>query len=196
MSLEGLPLPKRDAVIGPPDAQIDWQAEFQRHERWLRAILYARVGEPGAIDDILQEVALAAVRQSAPIADSSKVAPWLYRLAIRYGLLYRRKMGRTRRLIDRYAERYQPSAFDQHTEANPLAWLLNEERRDLVRRALRELRSADVEILMLKYTENWSYHAIAKHLAVSHSAVEARLHRARERLRNTLAHLESSTVEP
>lgn len=187
-------MPKRESVIAKTEAKIDWQAEFQRNERWLRSIVYARVGEPGAVDDVMQEVALAAVRQSAPIADSSKVAPWLYRLAVRYVLLYRRKMGRTRKLLDRYAERFQPSSDDQHLEANPLAWLLSEERRDLVRRALQQLRGGDVEILMLKYTENWSYHEIAEHLSVSHSAVEARLHRARERLRASLAHLESSTV--
>ena len=116
---------------------------------------------------MIQEVALAAVRQSSPIADSSKVAPWLYRLAIRYVLLYRRKMGRTRKLLDRYAQRYRPSPSDDHVEANPLAWLLSEERRELVRRALQQLRGGDVEILMLKYTENWSYRAIAEHLAVS-----------------------------
>lgn len=182
-------------MIVNQDAKIDWQAEFQRHERWLRSIVYARTGEPGAVDDVMQEVALAAVRQSAPIADPTKVAPWLYRLAVRYVLLYRRKMGRTRKLINRYAERFQPSAYDQHLESNPLAWLMNEERRELVRRALQQLRGGDVEILMLKYTENWSYHAISEHLSVSHSAVEARLHRARERLRTALEQLEPSTVE-
>jgi RNA polymerase sigma-70 factor (ECF subfamily) len=195
LSLDGRPLPKRESVSVTNDAKIDWQAEFQRHERWLRSIVYARIGEPGAVDDVIQDVALAAVRQSSPIADSSKVAPWLYRLAIRYVLLYRRKMGRTRKLIDRYAERFRPSPSDDHVEANPLAWLLSKERRELVRLALQQLRGSDIEILMLKYTENWSYHAIAEHLAVSHSAVEARLHRARERLRSTLAELESKPIE-
>jgi fructose-1-phosphate kinase PfkB-like protein len=34
-----------------------------------------------------------------------------------------------------------------------------------------------VEILLLKYTENWSYHEIAAKLGITHSAVETRLHR-------------------
>ena len=42
---------------------------------------------------------------------------------------------------------------------------------------------------MLKYNEDWSYHALAEHLGISHSAVEARLHRARQRLRTELAAL-------
>ena len=39
---------------------------------WLRTIVYARVGEPQAVDEVMQEVALAAVRQKAPIADPTK----------------------------------------------------------------------------------------------------------------------------
>lgn len=40
-----------------------------------------------------------------------------------------------------------------------------------------------MEILLLKYKEDWSYVEIANHLGVSHSAVESRLHRARRKLR-------------
>lgn len=134
----------------------------------------------------MQEVALAAVRQAAPLADASKVAPWLYRLAVRQVLLYRRKMGRRRKLLDRYVER-TPPAVDDTGESDPLNWLLSDERRRLVRKALERLAERDVEVLLLKYAEDWSYDDIAKHLGVSHSAVEARLHRARQRLRDRLA---------
>ena len=48
----------------------------------------------------------------------------------------------------------------------------------------------DREILLLKYTENWNYGKIASHLGISHSAIEARLHRARGRLREQLVQLE------
>ena len=71
-----------------------------------------------------------------------------------------------------------------------MEWLLADERRRLIRRALTQLPERDAEILLLKYTENWSYHQIAEHLGVSHSAVEARLHRARQRMRQELAALE------
>ena len=33
----------------------------------------------------MQEVSLAAVRQRAPLADASKIGPWLYRLAVKWG---------------------------------------------------------------------------------------------------------------
>ena len=50
----------------------------------------------------------------------------------------------------------------------------------LVRRSLACLPRRDAEILLLKYTENWSYRQLAEHLGLSTSAVEARLHRARQ----------------
>jgi RNA polymerase sigma-70 factor (ECF subfamily) len=152
--------------------------------------VYSRLREPEAVDEVMQEIALAAVRDTAPPAEADKVAPWLYRVAIRQALMYRRKAGRRRKLTDRYAERHPPAEAD-HGTLEPLDWLLAEERRAIVRRALARLSSRDAEILLLKYTENWSYQQIANRLGVSDSAVETRLHRARQRLRDELARAES-----
>lgn len=165
---------------------IDWQAALAEHDRWLRTVIAARLGEPQAIEEVLQEVSMAAVAQKAPINDPSRVAPWLYRLAVIQTLLYRRKQGRRRKLTDRYAERNRPTEADSR-QAEPLDWLLSEERRKLVRVAMSRLPKRDAEILLLKYTEDWNYRALASHLGISESAIEARLHRARKRLRNELA---------
>ena len=174
--------------------QINWHSTLVLHDRWLRKVVYARVGESGAVDDVMQEVALAAVRQQAPIAQSAKIAPWLYRVAVTQSLLYRRRQGRWRNLTARYAQREQPVERD-HRVLDPLEWLLADERQDLVRQAMGRLPSRDVEILLLKYTENWSYEQLAQHLGTTESAVESRLHRARRRLRHELAAFEGVEVE-
>ena len=166
---------------------IDWQTALTQHQRWLRTVALARVQEPQAVEEVMQEVSLAAVRQSAPLTAPAKVAHWLYRLTVRQALLYRRKCGRRRRLAGRYAEQSQQQS---QGAPDPLGWLLAEERRGLVRQALAMLAARDAEILLLKYTENWGYHKIAAHLGVTHAAVEARLHRARARLRQELAALD------
>jgi RNA polymerase sigma-70 factor (ECF subfamily) len=170
----------------PP--KLDWAAELAQHDRWLRTVLFARLGERQAVDEVWQEVALAAVKQQAPIADTTKVAPWLYRLAVTQSLLYRRRMGRGRKLVDRYAARAPRSSVDP--AGDPLDWLLADEQRKLIRSAVARLPKRDAELLLLKYTEDWSYHQIAAHLGISHSAVETRLHRARQRLRQELMALE------
>jgi RNA polymerase sigma-70 factor (ECF subfamily) len=137
----------------------------------------------------MQEVALAVVANRAPLADPKKLAPWLYQIAIRQTLLYRRKHGRRRKLVDRYADRYQPTE-EQSRSPNPLDWLLAQERATFFRRAMDELSERDREILLLKYHHDWSYRKIAEQLSLSESAVEARLHRARQRLRQRLVKLD------
>jgi RNA polymerase sigma factor (sigma-70 family) len=174
--------------------RIDWQQVLAEHERWLRTVIYTRVGEPQAVEEVLQEVSLAAVRQKAPISDPTKVSAWLYRLAVMQTLLYRRKQGRRRKLIDRYAQRNRPAEGDNR-QPDPLQWLLSEERREKVRAALKQLPPRDAEILLLKYTEDWSYRELSDRLGVSESAVEARLHRARQRLRVELASLDVVAAE-
>ena len=184
-----------DSLAATPTGPIAWHSVLQQHDRWLRTVVLARVAEAMAVDEVMQEVALAAVRQQAPLADPSKVAPWLYRLAVTQSLLYRRKQGRWRKLTTRYAERVRPTERDSRS-LDPLEWLLADERQSQVREAIAQMPRRDVEILLLKYTENWSYEQLAQHLGATESAVESRLHRARGRLRKQLAALDRVRVEP
>lgn len=177
-----------------PPATIDWPKALAEHDRWLRTVVVARLGEPQAADEVMQELALAVLRQQAPLSDPAKLAPWLYRLAATQALLYRRQRGRGRKLADRYVQRLRPTEEDSR-DADPLSWLLADERRQAIRVALARLSGRDSEILLLKYSEDWSYHELANHLGISHSAVETRLHRARARLRTELAALEVIEVE-
>jgi RNA polymerase sigma-70 factor (ECF subfamily) len=164
---------------------IDWPAILAEHSRWLRTVILSRVGEFGAADDVMQEVATAAVQKGHQLRDRSRVAPWLYRLAVVAALQYRRRQGRRRKLIDRFTQRQPPTEADTR-ERDPLDWLLADERNALVRQALERLPRRDAEILLLKYTEDWSYRQLAEHLGLSTSAVEARLHRARQKMRRVL----------
>ncbi len=180
----------RDEQTKPPGtphaAGVNWADELSRHGRWLRTVALARVGEAAAADDVMQEVATAAVAKGHQLRDVASIAPWLYRLTVIAALQYRRRAGRGRKLLDRFTEQQPPTDHDQR-ERNPLDWLLADERQALVRQALKRLPRRDAEILLLKYTEDWSYRHIAKHLGLSESAVEARLHRARAKMRKALA---------
>jgi RNA polymerase sigma-70 factor (ECF subfamily) len=191
MAMRQSPSPTSDAEDGP---RIDWPSVLEAHDRWLRTVVYARVGEVQAVDEVMQEVSLAAVRQAAPIHDVEKITPWLYRLAVTQSLLYRRKQGRKRKLIDRYIQRGAPSEYDRSSD--PLEWLLAKERKEQIRKAIKALPPRDAEILLLKYTEDWSYRQLAEHLGVTESAVEARLHRARQRFRAELTALSVIEARP
>ena len=175
-----------DATPKPVGLEVDWAVKLAEHDRWLRTIVLARLGERQAVDDVMQEVALAAVAQRAPLTDLARVGAWLYRLAMRQALLYRRRHGRQRKLVGTLAANQAGELCVSRTP-NPLDLLLRDERTLLVREAVERLPRRDREILLLKYTEDWSYRELAQHLGVSESAVEARLHRARQRLRQAVA---------
>lgn len=164
---------------------IDWEAALRENEHWLRTIIAARVGEAAAVEEVFQEVSLATIRQKAPLLDATKISPWLYRLAVMQSLLYRRSMGRKRKLIDRYMQKVPLEEYDQG-QKDPLSWLLSEERRAGVRKAMSELPRNQQELLLLKYVHEWSYKEMADKIGTTVSAIQAKLHRARALLREKL----------
>lgn len=167
-------------------------AALAEHGRWLRTVLVARGVERGALDEVMQEIAAGALRGAPQLRDASRTAAWLYRLAVTQVLLYRRRTGRRRKLVARLAD--SGAAPSEAVDHDPLAWLLAQEAQRLVRQVIATLPERDAEILLLKYTEDWSYHQLAHRLGVSTSAVEARLHRARGRMRTALARLAPELV--
>ena len=139
-----------------------------QQQRWLRQIILARVGEPQAIDEVFQEVAAQALLQKSPLLDESKTSAWLYRVAVRQCLLYRRKCGRQRRLMRRYGCEQTSHQFNT---PDALHWLLNIERQEQVRAAVLQLPAQDAELLLLKYAEGWRYQHMAQKLGLSVSIV-------------------------
>lgn len=165
----------------------DWGAVLGAHEVWLRKVILVRTGEAQAVDEVFQRVALAAIQQAAPLSDLARAAPWLHRLAVIQSARYRRKLGRERRALRTATQ--QGVHLGNGYVADALAWLVASERDETTRQALTRLPGGQAEILMLKYGERWSYRQIAERLGISEKAVDARLTRARERLRQELIEL-------
>jgi RNA polymerase sigma factor (sigma-70 family) len=170
---------------GMPHPAIDWGRCLAEHADWLRQVIRARTGEPQAVDEVWQQVSLAAIEQRSPLTDPGKVAPWLHRLAVILSARYRRQQGRGRKALAGALSR----ARDEASTGNVLAWVMRQERHELTRQALSRLAPRDAEMLTLKYGQRWSYRQIAQRLGITEKAVDARMQRARERLRQELARL-------
>jgi RNA polymerase sigma factor (sigma-70 family) len=175
---------------------IDWPAALEQHRPWLQKVLRCRIGDRHEADDLFQEIALAVVRQSSPRINShdsrkfnnvpedpEKVAPWLYRLAVRQTVNFHRRANRK--------SQAKPSAeLDPYSSApQPLDWMLAQEQRANLEIALAQLPAPDQEILMLKYTENWTYEQMSNQLGVPVRTIEYRLLTARNKLRKRLTQL-------
>jgi RNA polymerase sigma-70 factor (ECF subfamily) len=183
----GSPGPASAAALGVSEPPLDWGTTLAEHGRWLRTIVRSRLGEDQGVDEVMQDVSLAAVAQRAPVEEPSRLGAWLYRVAVRQCLMHRRRLGRHRKLVDRYARAVSPSEVADGPPADPLRWLVAQEQGRRVREAVANLPDTDRDLFLLKYTEDWTYRDLARHLGLTESAVEARLHRIRRRLRAVLA---------
>ena len=183
----------------PSPNAIDWPAALEQHKSWLAKVLRCRIGDRHEVDDLLQEIALAVFQQnSAPTTqnetkpsqqdpirrrragvpeDPEKVAPWLYRLAVRQAVNFHRRANRKTQI------KPVPDLETTSASPKPLDWMLAQEQSRHLALAIEELRPQQREILTLKYTENWSYQQLADHLGVPVRSVEYRLLQARNQLR-------------
>lgn len=162
------------------------QMLYLENERWLRTVVRSRIREPDAVEDIMQNIALALVRHRDSLEDIKRVGAWLYQIAVKQVLMYRRTRGRRRRFEDRLAAEGGP-AVDKFENQNPVRHVLAAEQQHRVQAALQDLDELDRQILMLKYSEGWSYRQLAGHLGVKENTVEYRLTKARRKLRRLLS---------
>jgi RNA polymerase sigma-70 factor (ECF subfamily) len=162
---------------------IDPEIALADNHRWIETVVRNRICDSSAADDVMQEIALAVLQQDARPTDPQKVPPWLYRIAVRQTVNYRRRQGRQRHLLQAYSERGERR---ESQLPNPRDWVLGQELRQSVAEALDRLTPQDREILLLKYTEGWSYGQLADHLGAGVKTIEYRLLRARRALRGHL----------
>ena len=169
---------------GQSDSTIDWGQALETHRRWLATVIRSRLADPDAAEDVLQEVALAAIKQSSRPTDPSKVAPWLYRIALRKVINHHRVTGRRRRLLEGAIAAGRVE--EESRECLPGEWMMRQEASGSVEDGLRKLEAQDRQLLMLKYSEGWGYQELSDHLGISIKTVEYRLLKARRALRAQL----------
>jgi RNA polymerase sigma-70 factor (ECF subfamily) len=181
----------------------DPQEALRLHGSWLRAVAIARLRGLEGADDVMQDVAMAAIRNWETLRTTANAKPWLYRLTVRAALMHRRTLGRARKrikeAIDTYMLRHGVSEAPRPAPADapdadmpgtggsdPLASVLATERHAQLRVAIAKLPVKDMEMLLLKHVDDCSYQEIAGRLGVTPGVVQMRLFRARQKLREIM----------
>ena len=144
--------------------------------------LLAWPGASAEVEDVAQEVFLAAWRGRGQFRAEAEWTTWLYSIAVRRA----RNAARARGRRERWFGRLVPGAtldVREASETSEAAPGLS----DATRRGMAKLRHGDRELLVLRYLEERTVEELCQWLSLSRVAVDARLSRARARLKDRLS---------
>ena len=161
---------------------------IERHDRWVRGVVYATLGKPALVDDVVQHVWTNVWRQIGSLAQFDRWRGWLYRMARNAAIDAGEKAARERKM--RIA--VEPDEIAPASRGGPLAELMQQEQRGRMLAAINGLPEIYREPFILRHAEDWSYAQIGEALSLPVDTVETRLVRARRLLRDALADMVDS----
>lgn len=160
----------RRAQRGEPDAQ---RALITAYQRRVAGFVFAITSRSDSVEDLAQMVFIKMIRALDRLHDAAQFEAWLFRLA-RNACIDHLRRQRLRRIFTPFAA--------EHTDIPEPPGAVDTEELDALRHALSRLRPADRALLALAQ-EGRSQAEMAKITGTSVVVIKARLHRARERLR-------------
>jgi len=158
------------AQRGEESAQREIIISYQRR---IAGFIYAMTGRSDSVEDIAQQVFIKMIRALGRLQAPSQFEPWLFRLARNTCIDHLRRQ-KLRRIFLPFGP--------EHENVPEPPGAVDTEELDALRHALDHLRPQDRALLAL-VQEGRSHAEIASTLKTSIAAVKARLHRAREQLR-------------
>ncbi len=183
--------PDRDLLARVAEGDVEsFGVLVERHERRLFRLCERMLQNREEARDAAQEVFLKAFRKAGSYRPRGKVYTWLYRIAVNHclNLLRRRKLAR----FLSFGELGGPgdAEDDARPEFEPEDAAPDAEQRLEARRRWRATRelidrlpAGQRAVLVLAKFEGLSYRRIAEVLEITEGAVESRLFRAMQRLR-------------
>ncbi len=147
---------------------------YRRYYSRLRAYCRRRVGDDFIAEELAQEAFVRALRAMPGFAGDRRFYPWMTVIAQRLCVDHHRLASRTEPAADFEDDGDLDAGFDGVLDESDHAQLAV---------AMARLAPRHREALRLREEEGQSYQAMAAHLAVPVTTVEALLHRARKSLR-------------
>lgn len=145
-----------------------------RHQQRVWRVCYRLLGNEHDAGDAAQDVFIGLFQNRAAFAGRSKFSTWLHSIAIRTCLKMRRARGRRRKYESVVSQRPEPGSGEPAGETVGRAL-------DLAK-MLETLDEEDRALLVLKYSEEYSYEELADVFNLSVSACKMRVSRARDEL--------------
>jgi RNA polymerase sigma factor (sigma-70 family) len=160
------------------DRDVEFDQVVREHERAVARLAYRLLGwrDRQAVEDVVQEVFLVALRRLRAFRGQSSIGTWLMGITINACRAHRRRTMLRLKWLRQARPAPDAAPADDETAAR-------------VRDAVAQLPPRDREVMVLFYLEELPVVQIADLLGVKRNAVEVRLHRARRRLKTQLADL-------
>jgi RNA polymerase sigma-70 factor (ECF subfamily) len=146
---------------------------YRRYHARLVTFCVRRVGDRHTAEEIAQDAFVKALRAMPTFAGERRFYPWMTVIAHRLCIDHHRRSSRVEPTADVDAGTVEPDHDALFASVD----------REHLASALERLAPRHREILELREQRGWSYQAIADHLDVPMTTVEALLHRARKALR-------------
>lgn len=164
-----------------------------RYQDRLYAAMVQVVGSADEAEDVVQDAFVRAFLKLDTFQNNSQFFTWLYRIAFN-SALSRMRRRKTTTSLDQAREAVGDEPVDQF--AGPDERLLQQERVQMVQKALAQLSPDHRAILVLREMEDHAYEQIAEILNISIGTVRSRLSRARSQLKTVLEELEEAENSP
>lgn len=186
LALDGDPLPTEredDGLVArlARGDQAAFDALVAAHQDRVSRLAYRLLGWSGDVDDVVQEVFLAAWKALPRFQGRSSLATWLTRITINECRRLRRRWGRVLHREPVETGRACTPAADSR--------MMNAETFGRVRRAVAALPVRYREVVVLHYLEQIPIGMVSELLGMSTNRVAVLLHRARAKLKSKLADL-------
>lgn len=164
--------------------ESDALAELMRRcGPWVRGAIFAAGVRADAVEDVFQQVWIAAWRRAGDLDDPGRWRPWLYTLARHAAIDALRRERRAGRLLDAVRSWWSPG---QAETAGPAAAMSAAEQHQRALRAVAGLPEIYRQPFVLRHLADWDYRQIAEALELPLDTVETRLVRARKLLREAM----------
>jgi RNA polymerase sigma-70 factor (ECF subfamily) len=150
------------------------------------AVISGILRNPNDAADVTQEVFLKAFRGIHAFRQGSSLKTWLYRIAVRESLNYKRWFWRHLRFQSSIEDQADGSVQFEDPGASPFDELASREIQDAVQRALGAVPTVFRAAVILRDLEGLSYEEVAEVLEVSVGTVKSRILRGRRVLREIL----------
>ena len=175
------------------DSRPNMEYLFDRYSVGIYRYISLRVGRNQALaDELMQQLWLQACKSGGAVPPD-EFEFWLRRVA--QNLIsdhWRRKYRRPAQIPIENAAIAGELAKRIDSELLPAEAVQKQELLDQVALAVTALPSAEQELVILHYVQGRPFKEIGERLGMSERAIEGRLYRARQKLKELLAHLEEA----